>query len=96
MKFWTSNSKGDDKIIAYYEDTLYRINPKNEDIETVIYNLNTGTIPNSTSTGIPMSYMKQICMEESKEYIEVLFSKDSSEHLRIQDNIKRNEICKFY
>lgn len=92
MKFWTSNTKGDDKIIVYHENTLYRINPKNEDLESMIDNLNSGVFPYNTSTGIPLSYIKQINMEESKEYIEVLFGKDSSEHLRIQDSIKRNEL----
>ncbi len=95
MKFWTSIYKNDDKIIAYHEDTLYIINPKIEELDSVVANLNLGIVPNKISIGIPSSYMKQINMEENKKYIEVLFGKGSSEHLRMQDSIKRNEIFEY-
>ena len=95
MKFWTNNDKGDDKIIAYHENTLYIVNPPVKELDAVLAGLEQGVIPKTMSTDIPLSYMKQIHMEEGKTYIEVLFGNDSTQHLKIQDNIQRNDVFNY-
>lgn len=45
---WTSTTKGDDKIIAYFNNTIYKGNPKDSDLKTVITELeNQKSIPAS-------------------------------------------------
>jgi hypothetical protein len=95
MKFWISYEKGDDSIIAYHENTLYKANPKTDELDAIIANLHIGIPPITNTIDIPLSYIKQIDMEEGKSYIDVLFGKDSSEHLRIGDNSKRNEVFDY-
>ncbi|MEP7107174.1 MAG: hypothetical protein ABI760_04315 [Ferruginibacter sp.] len=96
MKNWRSYEKGDDKIIGYHNGTIYRGNPNSDEIELVIYNFQKEVIPAKNFTAIPLHYLKQINLEESQNYIEVLFGKESSEHLRIKDANKRKEIFEYF
>jgi hypothetical protein len=92
---WTSTLKGDDKIIAYFNNTIYKGNPKEADFKAVITELeNQKSIPVSLMS-IPRSYLKEVNLEEGKNYIEVLFGADSSEHLKINDTDRRTEIFDF-
>jgi hypothetical protein len=92
---WKSFTKGDDKIIAFYNNTIYKGNPKDDEIDNVIYQLKNEKIPPTNLFGIPLSYLKEINLENGKDYIEVLFGSDSSEHLRIKDENKKMEIFEF-
>ena len=96
MKFWRSYEKGDDKIIAYLNGTIYRGNPNSDEIENVIYNFQKDEIPGKNFTAIPPHYLKQINLEDGLNYIEVLFGVESSEHLRIKDTEKRKEIFEYF
>ncbi|CAN5390854.1 hypothetical protein BH11BAC3_BH11BAC3_02600 [soil metagenome] len=96
MKFWRSYEKGDDKIIAYDNGTIYRCNPPADEIDAVVYNLESQVIPTKNFTAIPLHYLKQINLEDNRTYIEVLFGSDSSEHLRIKDEEKRKEIFEYF
>ena len=96
MKIWRSNEKGDDKIIAYLDGTIYRGNPKSDEIENVIYNFQMKIIPTKNFTAIPPHYLRQIHLEDGLNYIEVLFGVESSEHLRIKDNEKRKEVFEYF
>lgn len=92
---WTSTTKGDDKIIAYLNNTIYKGNPKESDLKTVINELESQkTIPDSLMS-IPHSYLREVNLEEGNNCIEVLFGSDSTEHLTIHDTDKRNEIFEF-
>jgi len=96
MKIWRSDQQGDDKIIAYVNSTVYRGNPSSEEIENVLNNFQIEILPTKNFTGIPLHYIKQINMEEGQTYIEVLFGKGSSEHLRIRDEEKRKAIFAYF
>ena len=96
MKIWRSNEKGDDKIIAYLDGTIYRGNPSSDEIENVIYNFQMKIIPTKNFTAIPLHYQKQIILEDGLNYIEVLFGVESSEHLRIKETERRNEIFEYF
>jgi hypothetical protein len=37
MKIWISTERGDDKIIGYHGNSIYKVNPKAEEIESVAY-----------------------------------------------------------
>lgn len=96
MTIWKSNLKGDDKIIAYFNNTIYKGNPKPEEIDSTIRELNSGNKPKTNLFGIPQSLLKEIHLEEGKEYIQVFFGDDSYELLRINDENKRLEIFDFF
>lgn len=92
---WTSTTKGDDKIIAFFNNTIYKGNPKEADLKAVVTELeNQKTIPVSLMS-IPRSYLKEVNLEDGRNYIEILFSADSTEHLKINDKNRRNEIFEF-
>ncbi len=96
MKIWISDEKGNDKIIAYHDGTIYRGNPDKDEMDNAVRSLQMLDIPVKNFTPIPLHYMKLINMDEGENYIEVLFGRDSSEHLRIKDADKRKEIFEFF
>jgi len=92
---WTSTTKGDDKIIAYFNHTIYKGNPKEADLKTVMTELeNQKSIPSSLMS-IPLSYLREVNLEDGKNYIEVLFGSESTEHLKINEEKRRKEIFDF-
>ncbi len=96
MKVWTSNEKADDKIIAFVDQTIYKGNPKAEDIEPVAFELKMkNTVPTSL-TGFPISYIKKIILREGTNHIELLFGKDSTEELKIHDEQRRREVFEYF
>lgn len=96
MKIWTSHEKGDDKIIAYLNHTIYRGNPNTDEIENIVFNFQMQQLPSKNFTAIPLHYLKQLNLEDSNNYIEVLFGVESTEHLRIKDAAKRKEIFDYF
>jgi hypothetical protein len=96
MHIWQIENKGDDKIIAYFNDTIYKCNPKESDIQNVVDNLKNNQIPTNNCIGIPVSYLKEIHLQEGKNYIEIFFGADSTEQLKINDSVIRNEIFQFF
>ncbi|RZJ51479.1 MAG: hypothetical protein EOO19_00420 [Chryseobacterium sp.] len=95
MEIWKNKNKGDDKLIVYYNNAIYKGNPKNEEIESTIYKLKTDNIAPSNLMSIPLAYLKEVNFEEGKKYIEVLFGTDSSEHMTITDENKKVEIFEY-
>ncbi len=96
MNIWRSEEKGDDKIIAYFDNMIYRVNPKPGDIEQVLYDFTINKAPEKDFIAIPLNYIREINLEDGKEYIVVLFNKDSYEHLKIKDPSKRIEIFEYF
>jgi hypothetical protein len=96
MQIWTNEEKGNEKIIAYIDQTIYRGNPKSSEIDSCIYDLKMRKIPPDSFVGIPLHYLKEINIQEGKEYIEILFGGDSYEHFRIKDQNRRTEIFNYF
>ncbi|MEO5943581.1 MAG: hypothetical protein ABIP30_07675 [Ferruginibacter sp.] len=94
-KIWKSDEKGDDRIIAYGNETIYKGNPKFSEIDNCIFQLqNTKDSPPSLFA-IPLRYIAGIKMQESKKYIEVLFKGDT-EHLRINNDRSRKAVFDYF
>jgi hypothetical protein len=96
MKIWTSDVKGDDRIIAFIDNIIYRGNPKQGEMETILYNLKKAIIPEKNFTGIPLSYIREITMQEGKPVIEVFFGTELTEQFTIKDDTRRNEIFDYF
>ncbi len=95
MNIWRSENKNDDKIIAYFNETIYKCNPKESEIENVFYNLKNNQVPTNNFTSVPLSYLKEIHLEEGKNYIEIFFGGDSTEQLKINDSLVRADIFDY-
>ena len=96
MKIWRGNENTDDIIIAYDNQTIYKGNPKPEEIDNIISQMKTGIIPTLNFISIPLHYIKEIQLQEGKNHIEVVFGKDSYEELKVSDIISRNEIFNYF
>jgi hypothetical protein len=95
MNIWRSENKNDDKIIAYFNETIYKCNPKESEIENVFYNLKNNQAPTNNFTSVPLSYLKEIQLEEGKNYIEIFFGGDSTEQLKINDSLVKDDIFQY-
>ncbi len=83
-KYWKSTVPGDDKFIIWHENRLYKANPtkaQSIDFEMLIIS---NQIPKETFF-IPTSQIRNINMEEKKNYIIVHHRTDSSEEFHISD-----------
>jgi hypothetical protein len=95
MKFWTSTQKGDDKIIAYENETVYKANPPANLMDQCLGDLKMNDFSSNHFFSIPLRYIAQINQQENKKYLEILFRGDA-EHLKVKDDIRRNEIFEFF
>jgi hypothetical protein len=95
MNIWRSENKNDDKIIAYFNETIYKCNPKESEIENVFNNLKNNQAPTNNFTSVPLSYLKEIQLEEGKNYIEIFFGGDSTEQLKINDSLVKDDIFQY-
>ena len=94
-KIWISENHSKDIIIAYADNIIYRGNPKPDLINDYVIGIKNNQIPDDLF-GIPVSYIKEISLSESKDYIEILFSKDSVDNLTIKEEVKRKEVFDFF
>lgn len=95
MKVWTSIEKDDDKVIAFANKTIYKGNPKAEEIDSVVYELGKqDTVPTGLA-GFPLSYIREINLTEGSNNIELVFGKDSTEDLKIASELRRREIFEY-
>lgn len=96
MKIWKGNENTDDKIIATDNSVIYKGNPATQEINHCITDIQNGVIPKQGFTGIPVSYLQEIRMQEGKNYIELVMAKDSEEHLRINDEMMKQEVFNYF
>jgi hypothetical protein len=95
MQIWKGDQKTDSRIIAFFKGTIYKANPKPGDVDDYIFQLKTNTIPTSRAIEIPPHYIRQITMQEGKNYIEVHFGVESTEHLIINDSERKKEVFNY-
>ena len=95
-KIWINQGAGGDKIIAIVNDIIYKVNPRDEEIADVARDLKMKRIPQQNTFSLPISYIREIRLQEGREYIQVFFGGNSEEHLRIKDAVLREEIFNFF
>lgn len=94
MKIWTSTQKGNDNIIAYYNNTLYKANPGPLKLDAFVQDLQYNKETAKGFFTIPLHYISSIALQEGKPYIEVRFRADIEE-LNITDETTRNEVFDY-
>ena len=95
MQIWQSEHPGDDKIIAFFNQSVYKANPKPDEISTYISELKANSIPFKNAVEIPLHYIREIVMQEGKNYFEVQFGSGSTENFVINDPLRRLEIFEY-
>ena len=94
-KIWISENHSKDIVVAYADNIIYRGNPKPDLINDYVIGIKNNQIPEDLF-GIPVSYIKEINLSESKNYIEIMFSKDSIDNLTIKNDVQRKEVFDFF
>jgi hypothetical protein len=96
MKTWRFNGKAEDKIIAFADGAIYKGNPQDAQVEHCLSDIRMGIVPTKKFFGIPIRYIKEIRMQESKNYLQVFFGHDSEEHLRIREEASRKDVFDYF
>jgi hypothetical protein len=94
-RFWINNEKKDDKIIAVINNKILKANPKNQDLNQFIRDVENGIIP-KTAYCIPFTHIKSLQYQEKEKYLQVFYGQDSESHLYIHDDAKRDEIFEYF
>ncbi len=94
-KIWQNSDNSSDKIIAVYNDIIYNGNPKQEEIDNAILSLKSNE-QSAVLFSIPISYVKSVEMNEKKNYIEIIFGKDSNQHLKVLNPEIKDEIFNYF
>ena len=94
QKFWISKETETDSIILIANNMIYKGNKSLSKIDNAISQIYSDKIPEGLFS-LPFSYIDKIQMQEGKKVIRVTFSKDSTDHMRIEDDHKRNEVFEY-
>ncbi len=94
-KIWTNYDNKGDKLIAFANNTIYKANPKTDEIEDLVRDMQMNNFTNGGLFYVSSSEIRDIQLQEGKDYIQVFFGKDSEEHLNIKDAVRREEIFNF-
>jgi hypothetical protein len=93
---WTSNEKGNDKLIAFSGNTIYKANPRTEEeTNDLAKGLKAGSFDTTKVWEIKVNHCNEIRLQDGKPYIELLWGKEGEEQLRITDEYKRYKIFEF-
>jgi hypothetical protein len=86
----TSNEKGNDKVIAFINDTIYKANPTTDQEANILASgLRAGSFDSTKLWDIKVNQCREIRLQDGKPFIEVFWGRDGEEQLRISDEYKR-------
>jgi hypothetical protein len=91
MKYWINEIPGNDKLVIWDGNKIYKANPKENKMRDFESSLKKSEIPEGIFS-IYKSQIKMIEMDESKKYICVYFGTDSYEHIRVLNSETKKEI----
>lgn len=94
QKFWKINDSKANKLIFIKDQTIYKGNPKQEELNRL--NLESTNIDFLSSLfSIPYAYIKRIENQSGKNEIKIFFGNDSEEELIIKDENTKTEIFEY-
>ena len=86
----TSNEKGNDKVIAFINDTIYKANPKtDQETDILASGLRSGSFDSTKVWDIKVSHCNEIRLQDGKPFIEIFWDRGGEEQLVISDAYKR-------
>jgi hypothetical protein len=96
IEVWTSSEKGNDKLIGFANNVIYKANPKtDEETDNLARQLQSGSFDSTKVWEINIRNCREIRLENGKPYIEIFWGKDKEEQLRITDEYKRYKVFDF-
>ncbi len=96
VEVWISSEKGNDKLIAFANNVIYKANPRtDEEADNLARGLKSGSFDSTKLWEIRTSNCKEIRLPHGKQYIEILWEKDGEEQLRITDEYKKYKVFDF-
>lgn len=93
MEVWKSGIKHDTKLIVFNDNIIYLGNPKDENINSSVYDIKNNILPNKMMS-IPLSYIKKI--EKRDKSIYIFYASKSSERIIISNDSLRNTIFDYF
>ncbi|SHN13122.1 hypothetical protein [Chitinophaga sp. CF418] len=94
-RYWTNYDNKGDKLLAFANGTLYKANPKPDEIENIVRDMQMNDFTAPGLFSIPADYIKEVHLQEGNDYIQVFFGQNIEEHLQIKDDATRQEIFDF-
>jgi hypothetical protein len=92
-EIWLNSEKGNDKLIAFADGTIYKANFKtDEEADEMARALRSGSFDSRKLWEIKAKHCKEIRLQDGKPYIELFFGKEGEEQLRITDEYKRHQV----
>ncbi|HEV8282810.1 MAG TPA: hypothetical protein VGQ09_00795 [Chitinophagaceae bacterium] len=93
IEILTSNEKGNDKLIAFVNGTIYKANPKtDQETDILASGLKAGSFDTTKLWEIKTRNCKEIRLQDGKPYIEIFWGRDGEEQLRITDEYKKYKL----
>src|SRR5439155_19077649 len=78
----TSNEKGNDRLIAFVDGTIYKANPKtDQETDILASGLKSASFDSTKLWEIKTRNCKEIRLQDSKPYIEIFWRKSGEEQL---------------
>jgi hypothetical protein len=77
-KIWV-NTDGGDRVIAVVNEILYKANPRDDQMSETVGSLQLRQAPGDVFA-LPLGYIKEVWMQQGKDYIQVFFRGKSEEH----------------
>lgn len=93
MEVWKSTNNGDTKLVIFNNNIIYIGNPKDENINSAVYDIKNNILPDKMMS-IPFSYLKKI--EKKEKNIELFYGSKSSERIVISNDSLRNTIFDYF
>ena len=95
-KIWINEGKDSEKIIVIVGNTIYKCNPKDEEINDFVQSLKMKMIPAQKTFGVPLPYIRELRYQEGQNYILILFKGNSQMHFRINDPERLHEVFDYF
>jgi hypothetical protein len=92
-EIWLNTEKGNDKLIAFVDGTVYKANFKTyQEADNMASAIRSGSFDSTKLWEIKTKYCKEIRLQDGKPYIELFFGKEGEEQLRMTDEYQRHKL----
>lgn len=95
IKNWKNTDNKELTVLAYAEKTIYKITSRPEDLFSILRNMDKGVLPSEINLTIPLIYIREIKHERGSNQFDILFAKNSFEHVRMDNEETIDEIFDF-
>jgi hypothetical protein len=93
-KVWFNKKEKEHNIIAFADNTLYRVKSKDIEFQRLKNELNRGIISDQF-IGIPLGYMTSIELQENKNFLNIKYGSESEEQIIISNKSLKLEIFNY-